>query len=123
LEGEKKSLKEGILIFCLKSSLFWDIARSMVHIDDSEQHTFPIFKGPTVYATSQNNEDLKQATAEVCNLCLSELVIFSNKQEEKVLNREDATISNYSGKRKQNQSEYNGPPSCLYTIARIITNE
>jgi hypothetical protein len=106
LEEEQKRLNEGILIFCLKSSLFWDIARRRVDIDVSEQHTVPIFKDPAVYATSQNSEDLKHATAEVRNLCLSELVIFSSKQEDYGLNREDATISNYIGKRKQNQSKY-----------------
>jgi hypothetical protein len=55
-----------------------------VDIDDSEQHTLPIFKGPAFHATYQNSEGLKHATAEVCNLCLSELVLFSSKQEEKV---------------------------------------
>jgi hypothetical protein len=83
LEEERKRLNEGILIFCLKSSLFWDIARRRADIDESEQHTVPTFKGPAVHATSQNNEDLKPATAEACSLCLSEVVIFSNKQEDK----------------------------------------
>jgi hypothetical protein len=100
LEGEEKKLNKGILIFCQRSSLFWDIARPRVDIDDSEQHTVPTFKGPAVHATSQNSKDFKHATAEVCSLCLSELLVFSSKQEEKGLNREDATISNYGDKRK-----------------------
>lgn len=72
-------------------------------VDESEQHTVPIFKRPAVHATSQKSKDLKHAMAEVCYLCLSELVIFSSKQEEKGLNREDATISNYSGERKRSR--------------------
>ena len=67
-EREQKSLNEGILIFCLSPSVFWDIARRWVNIDDSEQHIVPISKGPAIHATSQNNEDLKPATAEVLNL-------------------------------------------------------
>jgi len=94
-----------------------------VDIDDSEQHTVPTFKGPAVHATYQNTEDLKPATAEVCSLCLSEVVTFSSKQGENGLNREDANVYDYNGKRKPNQSKYNGCPSCLYTTAAITTSK
>jgi hypothetical protein len=67
LEGKQERLYEDILIFCLRSSLFWDIVQRRLFIDVSGQYISPIFKGKTVLPTPptfQNSEDLKHAMAE-----------------------------------------------------------